>query len=290
MSVGTRLQRNTYAKELIPAVKVFDRLLSTPQYQSAKRIAIYLSMPLGEIQTRPIVEDAIRRGKRVFVPFIYSQRVVGNEKPLSVMDMVSLHSQHDYDSLERDRWGIPTPGQASMAARENCLGDDAITPSDQITETGGYGDLDMILMPGVAFDLGCRRLGHGKGYYDFFLSRYHQTRAARHLTASSKKVPLESPSATKQTTSNPTSTNPHDTMRTARPEPENPSRHTMVVMPYLSQYPHGRLKLPSYGTKRYSTVGLGLEQQILPQGQFVPTDARDWQLDGLLVGNGSLVE
>ena len=27
-------------------------------------------------------------------------------------------------------------------------------------------------MPGVAFDLGFNRLGHGKGYFDSFLSRY----------------------------------------------------------------------------------------------------------------------
>lgn len=31
-------------------------------------------------------------------------------------------------------------------------------------------------MPGFAFDPQCRRLGHGKGFYDEFLSKYHSAR------------------------------------------------------------------------------------------------------------------
>ncbi|KAH0608603.1 uncharacterized protein H6S33_001737 [Morchella sextelata] len=79
--------------------------------------------------------------------------------PPNLMDMLSLFSQADYESLEPDSWGIPTIPEHSVPGRSNCL---------------DHEGLDLIVMPGVAFDEGFRRLGHGKGYYDYFLARYKQ--------------------------------------------------------------------------------------------------------------------
>lgn len=103
----------------------------------------------------------------VHVPYIHrqSKSSLGMVDPASVpsppnlMDMLSLFSQADYESLEPDSWGIPTILEHSVPGRSNCL---------------DHEGLDLIVMPGVAFDEGFRRLGHGKGYYDYFLARYKQ--------------------------------------------------------------------------------------------------------------------
>jgi 5-formyltetrahydrofolate cyclo-ligase len=79
------------------------------------------------------------------------------------MDMLSLSSLEDYRSLQPDSWGIPTIPKESVSSR-----------GDALKEEGG---LDLIVMPGVAFDESFKRCGHGKGYYDYYLTRYRQSRA-----------------------------------------------------------------------------------------------------------------
>ncbi|KAI4119163.1 MAG: hypothetical protein LQ345_000873 [Seirophora villosa] len=149
-------------------------LLSLPEYHAARRIGIYLSMPKGELATGPIVTEALRQGKEVYVPYIHKAAAAPSEARTSVMDMVSLHAKEDFERLEADSWGIPTPSESSIAGRKRCLGEMNLHP--QTSEGAGEGmqHLDVIVMPGMAFDRRLARLGHGKGYYDFFLSRYKQ--------------------------------------------------------------------------------------------------------------------
>jgi 5-formyltetrahydrofolate cyclo-ligase len=128
-------------------------------------------MPTSEVQTDAIVRHALESGKKVFVPYLHKAKSPSPDTPHSVMDMVDLRSLSDYGSLKRDSWGIPTISANTVDLREHILGS-----STQENE-----GLDMILMPGVAFDVDAetgfvRRLGHGKGFYDFFLHRYRNTR------------------------------------------------------------------------------------------------------------------
>ncbi|KAF1832551.1 nagb/rpia/CoA transferase-like protein [Decorospora gaudefroyi] len=153
-------------------------LLSMPEYQAARRISVYLSMPGGEISTRDIVRDALDQGKKVFVPYTYNLQNPKAGQPKSIMDMVALQSMEDFESLESDKWGIPTPSEDSLSSRANCFGGTGITNGETpATEHG----LDLIVMPGMAFDSHFGRLGHGKGFYDYFLTRCHQgSRMPRH--------------------------------------------------------------------------------------------------------------
>jgi 5-formyltetrahydrofolate cyclo-ligase len=149
-------------------------LLATPEYKAAKRISVYLSMPSGEISTAGIVYDALKQSKRVFIPYTYKPVTQREGQPKSIMDMVELTSVADYEGLQRDRWGIPTPDEDSIAARANSFGGMGRTEGETQQQEGDSG-LDLIIMPGIAFDATFGRLGHGKGFYDNFLQRCHQS-------------------------------------------------------------------------------------------------------------------
>lgn len=195
-------------------------------------------MPKGEVSTTAIVVDALRQGKEVYVPYTYRFASPMSGIPASVMDMVSLHSQEDLDELEADSWGIPTPSPSSIAHRKRCLSEGPLDSQDLRIPKSSVEGLDMIVMPGMAFDSRLGRLGHGKGYYDFFLTRYKQQ-----LDGSEG--------------------------REAR-------------MPFLR-----RSFLQGHCSSAHLTllpVGLALKQQVLPEGQRVPTDDSDWCLDVLIAG------
>jgi 5-formyltetrahydrofolate cyclo-ligase len=156
-----------------------------PEYKAAQRISIYLSMPSGEISTSGIVHDALKQGKKVFIPYTYKTTHPKEGEPKSIMDMLELTSMNDFTSLKPDGWGIPSLDKESISQRENSFGWKGITDGT----VGGLGDadagLDLIVMPGMAFDSSFGRLGHGKGFYDFFLERCH-----KHITKTAARKPF----------------------------------------------------------------------------------------------------
>ncbi len=129
--------------------RVLAQLQTLPQYLSARSASVYLPMERGcEVDTLPIIADLIKRGATVAIPRITGARSTD-------MEMYALSSVDHVDALPRTRWGIPEPDDAAAATME------------RVTETA----FDIVLVPGVAFDARCNRIGHGRGYYDAFLSR-----------------------------------------------------------------------------------------------------------------------
>ena len=146
-------------------------------------------MPKGEVVTRAIIHDAFRQGKQIFVPYIhYDNSLQVHPKSHAAMNMVSLHSMSDYEALKTDAWGIPTIAEDSITKRIRILEDCGCSTGSvsQSVAVRGIGSksrntehekLDLIVMPGVAFDRDLGRLGHGKGFYDKFLKCYHDSKA-----------------------------------------------------------------------------------------------------------------
>ncbi|CAF3519915.1 hypothetical protein SNK03_009557 [Fusarium graminearum] len=148
---------------------IFESLKELQPYKDARRISIYLAMPTAEVQTDAIVRHALGAGKQVFVPYLHKSPFQTPDTPSRVMDMVHLENIQDYESLKLDKWGIPSVDPATADARQRILGDSDVEAPDPAI-------LDFIVVPGVAFDFdesgSIRRLGHGKGFYDFFINRY----------------------------------------------------------------------------------------------------------------------
>lgn len=80
-------------------------------------------------------------------------------------DKWKIRGFHEHSS-DRRMDAMHIPSSLSFPAKA-----ETTTP---VTASGGplSSALDLILMPGVAFDHASNRLGHGKGYYDTYLSDY----------------------------------------------------------------------------------------------------------------------
>ncbi|PNS14633.1 5-formyltetrahydrofolate cyclo-ligase [Sphaceloma murrayae] len=149
------------------SIEATGKLQTLPVYQNAASISLFLSMPNGEVQTASIVLHALRSGKRVYVPYI--------RRNPSTMDMLQLRNEEDFHSLTTDKWGIPSLSSSTVHERHNCLGYRGIDRDTALVDPAEAG-LDLMLLPCVAFDEAFNRLGHGKGYYDRFLTRYFESK------------------------------------------------------------------------------------------------------------------
>lgn len=82
------------------------------------------------------------------------------------MDHVYVANQAVLDSFPANKWGIPEPTADQAKALE----------LDAVKAAVAEKDIDFVVLPGVAFDKQCHRLGRGRGYYDSFLRRLKEAR------------------------------------------------------------------------------------------------------------------
>lgn len=128
-------------------------------YIQSEAICIYLSMK-NEIITLPIIKDAFNNNKRVFIP-----KVLGGKSEELVLYELSNYSE--IDSFPKSKWGIPEPTIDMINSKPDGINLNVI---------------DLIVVPGVAFDKKCGRVGHGKGYYDCLLERINNFNTTPVLT------------------------------------------------------------------------------------------------------------
>jgi 5-formyltetrahydrofolate cyclo-ligase len=114
-------------------------LAETPEFKAARAVMVYQS-DATEVDTHELILAALASGKRVGLP-----RTEKGQRVLQVLEILDV--QRD---LERSRFGFKEPLRLLPAIPLEAL--------------------DLVVVPGRAFDAQGYRLGRGGGYYDRFLA------------------------------------------------------------------------------------------------------------------------
>ncbi|MBY0737072.1 5-formyltetrahydrofolate cyclo-ligase [Klebsiella sp. M581] len=128
------------------ALHAADRMMAYPPVLLAQTVAVFLSFD-GELDTRPLIDQLWRAGKRVYLPVLH---------PFSPGNLLFLH-YHPSSDLVVNRLNIREP---KLDVRD-------VLPLSQ---------LDVLVTPLVAFDAAGQRLGMGGGFYDRTLQNWRQHR------------------------------------------------------------------------------------------------------------------
>jgi 5-formyltetrahydrofolate cyclo-ligase len=131
-------QLTEFQKQL-EANTVFDKIESLPEFKAAKSILLYWSTP-DELPTHKIIKKWIDN-KQIVLPTVHGDDLV-------------LKSYCSNGALKQGALGIWEPDS-----------------QEDYTE-----NIDLVIVPGVAFDQTKNRLGRGKGYYDRYFMNNNSTK------------------------------------------------------------------------------------------------------------------
>ncbi|MBM3996374.1 MAG: 5-formyltetrahydrofolate cyclo-ligase [Planctomycetes bacterium] len=121
--------------------EICARFAALPEYVQARTVMYYIDVR-SEVRTRHDLPTALTQGKKIVVPWCN--------------DRGELELFH-LESMEELAIGMYKILEPKKELRD--------LPAKQVAAT----DLDIVMVPGVAFDRTGARMGHGKGYYDKLL-------------------------------------------------------------------------------------------------------------------------
>jgi len=124
---------------LVKSRLIQKKLWARPEFIKARTILFYASFG-GEVATFEMIKEATQLNKKIALPIIVKDR----------KDIIPTLVEHP-DQLTEGLYGIKHP---------HFQEDRVVAPKD----------LELVIVPGLAFDQSRNRLGRGAGYYDRFLS------------------------------------------------------------------------------------------------------------------------
>lgn len=118
---------------------IFNKIIKNDIFKEAKTIAIYKNIK-SEVDTTELIKYSLNMGKIIALP-----KVEENELKFYKINSIC-------ENLEKSKFGIEEPRKEIGNFVENNI-------------------IDLVIVPGICFDLEKNRLGFGKGYYDRFLKQ-----------------------------------------------------------------------------------------------------------------------
>jgi 5-formyltetrahydrofolate cyclo-ligase len=132
-----RLKKQEDKKRVQKSKLVKEKLFRDKVFKKAKVVLFFISFG-GEINTQDMIKEVRKSGKIVAVPVCKRNGII---RPSVLLEKARLM---------RGLYGISEPAIKRFVNLE---------------------DLDLVIVPGIAFDKKGNRLGRGKGYYDRFLRK-----------------------------------------------------------------------------------------------------------------------
>jgi 5-formyltetrahydrofolate cyclo-ligase len=116
------------------------RLAGLDEFRAARRVLLYAALP-DEVDTRGLFETVLASGRELYLPVCHPE----------LCDMDAVRVADPARDLVRRHFGILAP-RRGLPKRDPA-------------------EMDLVVIPGRAFDRSGRRLGRGWGTYDHFLAR-----------------------------------------------------------------------------------------------------------------------
>ncbi len=129
-----------FSEVLEKSKRIKEQVLNLDEFKEAKIILFYISYD-NEVYTHEMIKESLEIKKQVVVP-----KTDMNKRTILCSSLTK------WDDLSAGAYNILEPRQESL---------NEVSPES----------IDLIIIPGIAFDCQGNRIGHGMGYYDRLLKK-----------------------------------------------------------------------------------------------------------------------